>query len=87
MAWCFDAVTTNSAHIMGLEAYGLTKGCAANMVLLQARSPIEAIRLRANRLAVIRKGSVIARSHPQITEINLPGRPINLDPADFIPSE
>ncbi|MBV1897558.1 MAG: amidohydrolase family protein [Rhodobacteraceae bacterium] len=87
MAWCFEAVTTNSAQIMGLDGYGLVKGGAANMVLLQARSPIEAIRLRANRLAVIRKGAVIARSHPQITELNLPGRPINVDPADYIPSE
>lgn len=87
MAWCFEAVTTNSAQIMGLDGYGLVKGSAANMVLLQARSPIEAIRLRANRLAVIRKGAVIARSHPQITELNLPGRPINVDPADYIPSE
>ncbi|MBL4766941.1 MAG: amidohydrolase family protein [Rhodobacteraceae bacterium] len=87
MTWCFEAVTTNSAQIMGLKDYGLTKGCAANMVLLQARSPIEAIRLSATRLAVIRKGAVIARSHPQIAELNLPGRPVTLDPADFAPSE
>ncbi|MFT5342340.1 MAG: cytosine deaminase [Paracoccaceae bacterium] len=87
MTWCFDAVTTNSAQIMGLAGYGLTKGCAANMVLLQARTPIEAIRLRANRLAVIRKGAVIARNHPQIAELKLPGRPASLDPADFVPSE
>ncbi len=87
MAWCFEAVTTNSAQIMGLENYGLTKGCAANMVLLQARSPIEAIRLRANRLAVIRKGAVIARNQPQVTELNLPGRQSGLDPADYNPSD
>jgi cytosine/creatinine deaminase len=87
MAWCFEAVTTNSAQIMGLEGYGLTKGCAANLVLLQARSLIEAIRLRANRLAVIRKGAVIARSHPQISELSLPGRPENVDPADYKPTE
>ena len=87
MAWCFAAVTTNSAQIMGLDGYGLAKGNAANMVLLQARSPIEAIRLRANRLAVIRKGAVIARSQPQISELNLPDRPTRVDPADYIPSE
>ena len=87
MAWCFAAVTTNSAQIMGLDGYGLAKGNVANMVLLQARSPIEAIRLRANRLAVIRKGAVIARSQPQISELNLPDRPTRVDPADYIPSE
>lgn len=87
MTWCFEAVTTNSAQIMGLQGYGLSKGCAANMVLLQARTPIEAIRLCATRLAVIRKGAVIARSHPQITQLGLPGRPATLDPADFAPTE
>lgn len=87
MNWCFEAVTTNSAQIMGLDGYGVSKGCAANMVLLQARSPIEAIRLRATRLAVIRKGAVIARNHPQITQLNLPGRPSSLDPANYAPTE
>lgn len=86
MAWCFEAVTTNSAQIMGLKNYGLTKGCAANMVLLQARSPIEAVRLRATRLAVIRKGVVIARTPAQITQLELAGRPGAVDPAAFAPS-
>lgn len=87
MEWCFDAVTTNSAKIMGLQGYGLDKGCAANMVLLQARDTIEAIRLRATRLAVIRQGRVIARSAPQVTKITLPGRPTDLNPADYAPQQ
>lgn len=85
MAWCFDAVTQNSANIMGLEGYGVTKGCAANLVLLQARDKIEAIRLRADRLAVIRKGNVIARKQPSVTELFILGRPERLDPASFAP--
>lgn len=85
MAWCFDAVTTNSSKIMGLQGYGLTKGCAANMVLLQAKDAIEAIRLRATRLAVIRAGKVIARTAPQTTALTLPGRPADLNPADYAP--
>ncbi|MFD3190136.1 amidohydrolase family protein [Sedimentitalea sp. HM32M-2] len=85
MGWCFDAVTVNSARIMGLQDYGLKKGCAANMVLLQARDPIEAIRLRATRLAVIRAGRVIARTPAQRTQLDLPGRPASLDPADYAP--
>jgi cytosine/creatinine deaminase len=85
MAWCFDAVTENSARIMGLQGYGLDKGCAANMVLLQARDPIEAVRLRATRLAVIRRGRVISRAKPQISELYLPGRPGSLDPACYAP--
>ncbi|MEO0567134.1 MAG: amidohydrolase family protein [Pseudomonadota bacterium] len=64
MRWCFEAVTTNSAKIMGIEGYGLTKGCKANFNLLQARDPIEAIRLRAHRVAVVRNGTIISHSLP-----------------------
>jgi len=64
MAWCFDAVTKNSADIMGLEEYGIQKGKLANFVLLQAKDKIEAIRLRAHRLLVVRNGNIISRSNP-----------------------
>ena len=83
MAWCFDAVTKNSAAIMGLEGYGLQPGCAANMVILQATDKIEAIRLRAQRLAVIRKGKIIARNQPLETELSLDGRPSIVNPVKF----
>ena len=82
MAWCFEAVTTNSAKIMGLEGYGLAKGCKANMVLLHAKDPIEAIRLRATRLVVIRAGAVISRTPPAIAALGLAGRPAQIDPAN-----
>lgn len=85
MSWCFDAVTTNSANIMALEGYGLEKGCRANLVLLQAADPIEAIRLRATRLAVIRAGKIIARTPPSITQLTLPDRPDVVNPADYHP--
>src|SRR6476620_11576623 len=55
MRFAYDAVTVNAAKIVGLEGYGLGVGCNADMVLLQANDPIEAIRLRATRLAVIRR--------------------------------
>ncbi len=87
MRWCFDAVTVNSATIMGLEGYGLEKGCRADMVLLQARDPIEAIRLRPARLAVIRGGQVIARGSRETTMLDIPGRPDRVDPADYAPQE
>jgi len=86
MEWCFDAVTVNSARIMGLEGYGLEKGCAANMVLLQATGKIEAVRLRAHRLAVIRAGSVIARSAPVTTKLDISGRSAVVNSSDFAPT-
>ena len=85
MEWCFDAVTTNSAKIMGLEGYGLKKGCKANMVILQANDRIDAIRLRANRLSVIRAGKIISSSEPFVAELDLPGRPKKLNPSEYIP--
>jgi cytosine/creatinine deaminase len=39
------------AKILGLDGYGIAPGCHADFVLLQARDPVEAIRLRATRLA------------------------------------
>ena len=85
MEWCFDAVTLNSANIMGLEGYGLKRGCKADMVILQANDKIDAIRLRANRLFVIRAGKVISTTKPIHAELDLPERPIKLDPSEYIP--
>jgi len=47
-----------------LEEYGIQKGKPANFVLLQAKDKIEAIRLRAHRLLVVRNGNIISRSNP-----------------------
>ncbi len=79
MRACFDAVTVNAAAILGLDGYGVAPGCHADFVLLQARNPVEAIRLRAPRLLVVRRGRVIARSAPAQASLHLPGRPATVD--------
>ncbi len=79
MRQCFDAVTGNSARILGLDDYGLEVGKAADFVLLQAGDAIEAIRLRATRLLVVRRGQVLACSAPAKAVMSLPGRPIAVD--------
>jgi len=76
---CFDAVTVNNARILGLQGYGLEPGCRADFVLLQAGSPAEAIRLRAQRLLVVRGGTVLSRMAPASAELMLPGRPSRVD--------
>jgi cytosine/creatinine deaminase len=81
MRQCFDAVTKTPAKILGLEGYGVEKGCNADFVILQARNPIEAIRTRATRLKVIRRGKVIAETAPNTAALALPGRP---DTTDFL---
>ncbi|MCC1480457.1 amidohydrolase family protein [Roseibaca sp. Y0-43] len=81
----FDAVTTVPAQVMGLDGYGLAPGCHADMVLLQARDPAEAIRLRPVRLKVIRRGKVIAETAPERSRLALEGRPDIVTPADYAP--
>ena len=73
--WCFEAITTQPAMILGLEGYGIAPGCNADLVLLDARDPAEAIRLRADRLLVVRRGRVIAERAPATTALSLAGRP------------
>jgi len=75
MKSCFRAVTEIPAAILGLEGYGLEKGCNADLVILQAADPVEALRLKANRLFVIRRGRIISSSTLVEAKLNLPGRP------------
>jgi cytosine deaminase len=79
MRACYEAVTSNAARVLGLADYGIAPGCRADLVLLQARSTIEAIRLRPARLAVLRGGQVLARCPVQQTRLDLPGRPGLID--------
>ena len=67
------------ARIMGLEAYGVAPGCHADLVVLQAADPVEAVRLRATRLHVLRRGKVIAETAPTLSKLDLPGRPASVD--------
>jgi cytosine deaminase len=79
MKACFDAVTVNGAKILGLDGYGLEVGCHADFVLLQARDPVEAIRVRAARLAVVRRGTIVSRMPAATASLSLPGRPPQVD--------
>ena len=79
MRAAFESVTSTPARILGLEGYGIEAGCRADMVLLQARHPIEAIRLRAARLAVVRRGRVVAEQRPATATLHLDGRPGSVD--------
>jgi cytosine/creatinine deaminase len=85
MAWAFTSVTVNGALAMGLPDPTLREGGPASMVILQARDPIEAVRMKPARLAVIREGRVLAETAPRISALSLPGRPATLDPAAYAP--
>ena len=79
MLRCFDAITSAPARILGLQGYGIAPGCHADLVLLDAADPIEAIRLRASRRLVLRRGQVISEAPKAAARLNLPGRPATVD--------
>ncbi|MBD8657002.1 amidohydrolase family protein [Oxalobacteraceae sp. CFBP 13730] len=80
MQSCFTAITETPARILGLDGYGLAPGCHADLVILDAGSTVEAIRLRAPRRFVLRRGQVVAEAPTAASRLHLPGRP---DSADF----
>lgn len=75
MRKCFDMVTGINAEIMGLDHLGLRVGKRASLVVLDAGDPIEAIRLRPERLCVIARGKVVAQRTKQETKLFIAGRP------------
>lgn len=75
IASLFAAVTGTPARILGLEGYGLEPGSRADLVVLEAADPVEAVRLKAARLFVLRAGRIVARSPPRVASLDLPGRP------------
>ncbi|WP_208982805.1 amidohydrolase family protein [Pannonibacter phragmitetus] len=78
MARCFRMVTEDNAKILNLEGYGLAPGCKASLVVLDAGNPVEALRLRPDRLAVVSKGKVVSERPRNTTRLTLPGRPATI---------
>ncbi|OGO34361.1 MAG: hypothetical protein A2W35_19655 [Chloroflexi bacterium RBG_16_57_11] len=60
--------TYNAARLMGLEGYGLKKGCQADFVILDAPSPSAAIIGQAEKLYVFKAGKLVAQNR-RITQL------------------
>jgi len=58
----FDMITSNPAKGMRLEGYGLEEGDNADLVLLDAADVHEALRLQPDKVAVIKRGKVVAET-------------------------
>jgi len=67
----FDMVAGRGAQVLKLEKYGVRPGCMANLIILQAKSTIDALRLRPARLFVISRGKVVATTSPMLAEVRL----------------
>ena len=79
MESCFDAVTINAASVLHLDNYGIKKGSNGDLVVLQCKDQIEAIRLKPARLFVVRRGEVISSTRPVRYELNLRSKKENED--------
>jgi cytosine deaminase len=71
----FDMPRYNAARMLRLERYGVTVGAPANLVILDAASPVEALRRQPPRRYVIRAGQILAETRtdtllaPQLQKI------------------
>lgn len=61
----FDMPLENAAKILGLKGYGLEVGNIADVLILDAQTPAEALRMQPDRLYVIKSGKVLSRTWTQ----------------------
>lgn len=78
MRRCFDMVTVDNAAIIEQADFGIYKGALASLVVLDAGDPIEAIRLRPDRLVVISKGNIVSQKRRNDSQLALPDRPASV---------
>jgi cytosine deaminase len=62
MAWLLDLVTVNPARALGLSDYGLDEGCRADLVVLDATTPAQAITEQAEKLWVCKDGRIVVHN-------------------------
>jgi len=58
----FRMPTYNAAKILGIEDYGIKEGSRADIVVFDAKSTVDAIRLQPDRKYVIKEGRIVAES-------------------------
>ena len=64
---CFNMISSRSAKLMNLKNYGLSVGCSADLVVLDATSPEEAVAELAPVLFAFKRGrKTVSRSRPQM---------------------
>jgi cytosine deaminase len=76
-----DMITWNAASALGLEGYGVLPGCRADLCAFAAPNEIDAIRLIAPRMMVMRGGKVVARTEAARTTVIWDDRE---EPVDFL---
>ncbi|MCW2510599.1 MAG: Cytosine deaminase, partial [Modestobacter sp.] len=68
-----DMITTDAARVLGLPENRLRPGDAADLVVFDAPTDVDALRLVAPRTLVMRAGKVLARTEPARTTVSWDG--------------
>jgi len=68
-----EMVTVNPARALALDGYGLDVGSPADLVVFDAPTDVDALRLQAPRTLVLRAGRVVARTQPRSTTVTWHG--------------
>jgi len=73
LSYLIEMVTTNPAKALGIDAAGLRVGGPADLVVFDAPTAADAVRLVAPRYLVMRGGEVVARTQPARTTVTVGG--------------
>jgi cytosine deaminase len=73
LPYLMEMVTTNPAKALGIDSGGLRVGGPADLVVFDAPTAEDAIRLVAPRFLVLRNGNVVARTVPARTTVTVAG--------------
>src|SRR3954469_14487145 len=74
-----DMITVAPAAALGVADYGLDIGTSADLVVFDARSEAEALRLQRPRHLVLRAGRVVAATEPARSVVHWHGRAEEVD--------
>jgi len=61
---CFDMITWRNAQNLGLENYGVTAGAQADLVVFDAASKADVLRINPARTHVFKRGRLVAETKP-----------------------
>jgi cytosine/creatinine deaminase len=74
-----DMITSGPAAALGVEDYGIRQGGPADLVVFDATSEAEALRLQRPRLLVLRAGRIVAETEPARSTVVWNGVPEDVD--------
>ncbi len=75
---CFDMITWRNALNLGLENYGVAPGCQADLVVFDAASKADVLRINPACTHVLKRGKLVAETKP--AESTVMGGAVNFTP-------